>query len=34
MTLKGYIIENRNKLPLQFVRASALSWWNKELNIY
>lgn len=34
MTLKGYIIENRSKLPLQLVRASALSWWNKELNLH
>ena len=34
MTLKGHIIENRSKLPLQLVRASALSWWNKELNLY
>ena len=33
MTLKGYIIENRSKLPLQLVRASALTWWNK-LNLY
>ena len=34
MTLKGYIIENRSKLPLQLVRDSALSWWNKELNLH
>lgn len=34
MTLKGFIIENRSKLPLQLVRASALSWWNKELNLH
>lgn len=34
MTLKGYIIENGSKLPLQLVRASALNWWNKELNLY
>ena len=34
MTLKGYIIENGSKLPLQLVRASALIWWNKELNLY
>ena len=34
MTLKGYIIENGSKLPLQLVRAIALNWWNKELNLY
>ena len=34
MTLKGYIIENGSKLPLQLVRASALNWWNKELDLY
>ena len=34
MTLKGYIIENGSKLPLQLVRVSALNWWNKELNLY
>ena len=34
MTLKGYIIENGSKLPLQLVRASSLNWWNKELNLY
>ena len=34
MTLKGQIIENRSKLPLQIVRASALSWWKNEINLY
>ena len=34
MTLTGYIIENRSKLPLQLVRASALSWWKNELNLH
>ena len=33
MTLTGYIIENRSKLPLQLVRASALVWW-KKLNLH
>lgn len=34
MTIKGQIIENRRKLPLQILRGSALRWWDNDINLH